>query len=307
MRQTTKPVSKSKVLLLWLLLICNLVFWVGLVTWYHLNDASPAPSQEPSEKIFRLIFMLTIAGFCLVAGTVAYTVVIFSNCFTLNFRQPVFSAFKGKLYLAKIVVPIPLVVGLSLILALFLEPLTRRLGLSGQVAFLVPLFAAIIFTQVAQVWIDIWMPVTKRLIAKRLVAQGILPAQLQDAVLVGISDPLRSSFKKLTLVEDDIGALWIGGAQLIYRGDTDQFAIAPQDILQLERRGDAGSTSMLSGTSHVILHVRLPEGSTRQILFHTEGKWTLGRERRAMDDLHAAITDWHVTAQPAVPPPVAAT
>lgn len=300
MQRTTRPVSKLKVVLLWLILIGNIVFWVALVAWGHRNDASPAPVQEPGADTVRFVFLFIVGSFFLATGIAVYAVVIFTNCFTFDFSRPVFSAFKGKLYLAKIIVPILVAVGLALLLGVFLAPLMRMFDLSGQVAFLVPLFAAIVGTQVAQMWINVWTPLTKRLIAKRLAARGILPAQLQSAFLIGISNPLRSSFKKLTLVEDDIGALWIGGAQLIYWGDTDQFAITPGQILQLERRADAGSTSMLSGTAHVILHIQPPEGGVRQIRLHTQGHWTLGRSRRAMDDLDAAIANWYATAEPAL-------
>jgi hypothetical protein len=143
---------------------------------------------------------------------------------------------------------------------------------------------------------------TRRLITRRLVARGLHPAQLQGAWLIGISDPQRSSFKKWTLVEDDIGALWIGGEQLIYWGDAKEFAIAPEQIVQLERRADAGSTSMLSGTAHVILHVQFPEG-LRQIRLHTEGYWTLGQGRQAMDALGEALSYWLTQARRAAAAP----
>ncbi len=306
MQQTTRRVSKLKVVLLWALLLGNLVFWVSLVAWRHRNDPTPASGPEGGVDPIRFIFMFIVGGFFLAAGAAAYAIVLLTNCFTFDFQRPFFSSYKGKLYVAKIFIPILVAVGLALILGVFLEPVMRAFGLRGQITFLVPLFAAIIGTQIVQMWVDIWTPLTRKLIAKRLAARGILPAQLQSAVLVGISDPGRSSFKKLTLVEDDIGALWIGGPQLVYWGDADQFGITPAQIVQLERRADAGNTSMLSGTAHVILHLRLPDGGERQIRFHTEGHWTLGGGRRAMDELSAAITAWHDTATRVPPPPAPA-
>jgi hypothetical protein len=302
MQQTTKPVSKLKVVLVWALLLGNLIFWVGFWAWRR-NSSSPLAEREPGLDIARVLFMCVVGGFFFVAGVAGYFIVLATTCFTFDFTRPVFPAYKGKLYLAKIIVPTGVAIGAALVLSVFLEPLLRSFGLSGQVTFLVPLIAAIVLVQVAEFWINLWMPVTRRLIIKRLAARGIAPAQLQGAILVGISDPQRSSFKKLTLVEDDIGALWIGADQLIYWGDSDQFSIAPGQILELERRADAGSASMLSATAHVILHVQKTDGGVRQIRFHMEGHWTQGQNRRAMDTLAAAITAWHGTSR-VIPPPI---
>ncbi len=76
---------------------------------------------------------------------------------------------------------------------------------------------------------------------------------------------MRSSFKKLTMVEEDIGALWVGPEQLVYWGDNDQFGITRDQLTEIERKADVGGTSMLGGITHLILHVRLPDGSERQV------------------------------------------
>src|SRR5436190_2867344 len=281
MQQTTKPVSKLKVLLLWLVLLGNLIFWLGFWAWRHRNDPSAPRDPAAGSDVFRVVFMIIVGGVFLGAGIASYCIVIATNCFTFNFQKPFFAGYKGKLYLAKIVVPTLTAIGVGLILSVFLDPVLRSFGLKGEITILLPLFLAIVPLQVAQMWINIWTLLIKRMIAKRLAARGILSAQLQSADLAGISDPTRSSFKKMTLIEDDIGALWIAGERIIYWGDTDQFAITPDQIMELERRADAGSTSMLAGTAHVILHVRQPEGTVRQIRLHTEGHWTLGRNRKA--------------------------
>jgi hypothetical protein len=188
-----------------------------------------------------------------------------------------------------------------------LAPVLRSFGVTGQLAFLLPFFLALIPLQIAQMWISIWVPVIKKLIAKRLVARGIQPGQLQSGILMGISDPSKSSFKKMTLIEDDIGALWITPDQLIYWGDIDQFSIPRDQIIELERRADAGSTAMLAGTAQIILHVRQPDGTVRQIRLHPAGHWTLGRNRKATDVLAETIATWHGAARPTSPPPVPVT
>ncbi len=304
MQQTAKPVSKIKVFLLWFLLIGNLLFWLAFWAWRRRNDPTPPPDAEAGSEIFRSIFLLIVGGFFLAAGAASYFVIVATTCLTFDFSKPVFAGYKGKQYLAKIIVPTLVSLGVGFMLCVFLEPLLRSYGVRGQLGFLLPLFIALIPLQIAQMWISIWVPVIKKLIAKRLAARGILPAQLQSAILMGISDPSKSSFKKMTLIEDDIGALWIAGDQIIYWGDTDQFAVRREQLLQLERRADAGSTAMLAGTAHIILHVQQPDGSVRQIRLHPEGHWTLGRNRKATDGLAAAITDWHGAARLATPPPI---
>jgi len=300
MQQLSKPVSKLKVVLLWLLLVGNLIFWTGFIVWRHRNDTA-SPAGDPGDDLLRAVVMLGLGTFFLAAGVGSHLAVLFTNCFTFNFNRPVFSEFKGKLYLAKIIVPTLASIGAGLILSVFLSPLLRALGMQGELTFLLPVFAVLIPMQIAQMWVLIWAPLTRRMITKRLLVQGITAAQLQTATLLGISNPLRSSFKKLTLVEDDVGALWIAPDRLVYYGDTEQFAVTPEQLVQLERRADAGSTTMLSGIAHVILHVQLPAGNERQIRLHTAGHWTLGRHRKAMDELAAAIAQWHARAAPIAP------
>src|SRR5881394_2394549 len=174
MQQTAKPVSKLKVALLWLLLIGNLFFWLAFWAWRHRNDPSPPPDPEAGPEIFRSFFLIVVGGFSLIAGVASYFVVIATTCFTFDFTRPVFSSYKGKLYLAKIAIPTFASIGVGLILCVFLDPVLSRFGLKGQITFLLPLFIALIPLQIAQMWISIWVPVTKKLIAKRLAARGIL-------------------------------------------------------------------------------------------------------------------------------------
>ena len=304
MQQTVRPVSKVKVFFLWFVLIGNLLFWLGFWALRHRNDPGPALDAEPGAAVFRSVFMLVVGTVFVAAGIGSYLIIVATTCFTFDFKRPVFAAYKGKQYLAKIIVPTLTSIGIGLLLSVPLGPVLRSFGVTDELAYLLPLFAALIPMQIAQMWISIWVPVVKKLIAKRLAARGILAAQLQSCILLGISDPAKSSFKKMTLIEDDIGALWISSDQLIYWGDTEQFAIRRDQLIQLERRADAGSTAMLAGTAHIILHVQQPDATVRQIRLHAEGHWTLGRNRQATDALAERIANWHAAANPTVPPPI---
>jgi len=298
MQQTKKPVSKLLVGLMWLILAGNAVFWCGFWVWHHRSDA-PGPADEPRLALFRAIGTLIIGSLFLGAGLLGYIVVLFSNCLTFNFKEPVWKGFKPKLFLANIVVPLLVGLGIGFIISAFATPILLGLGIAPGVAGLLPVLGVVALLQISQMWIQVWAPLERRLIRKRLKAQGLSDAQLQSAVLVGLSDPRRSSFKKFGGIEEDVGALWIAPEQLVYYGDIERFSITRDQLVQMERRSDVGSATILSGLAHIILHVRLAEGSERQIRLHIEGVATLGKKRKVMDELADAISRWHANAAPA--------
>jgi hypothetical protein len=229
----------------------------------------------------------------------AYFLVLFTNCFTFNFTRPVWSEMKAKVYFANIFVPLCWSLGLGLAVSAFLTPMLQAKRISGTMATMLPVLAIVALVQIVQLWILIWSPLDKRVITKRLLAQGITPAQLHNGMLVGLSDATRSSFKKFAAIEDDIGALWVSPDQLVYWGDNERFSITRDQLVQLERKADAGSTTMLTGATHPILHVHLPDGSERQIRLHAEGQFTRGNQRRAIDRLTDEIIRWHGQTVPA--------
>jgi hypothetical protein len=295
----SQPASKLKVALIWALLLGNIVFWIGFWLWHSQHQPAP-PRSEAGPSLFRSIVMLVFGGLFLVAGVGGYLIVIFTNCLTFNFSRPVWSELKVKMYFANIFVPLGVALGVGLALSAFLTPVLLGMGVNDGIAGLLPVLGMVGLLQVAQMWILIWSPLERRVVTRRLAAMGITSAQLQNAVLTGLSNPTRSSFKKFGAVEEDIGALWVGPDQLIYYGDSEQLAFTREQVTQIERKADAGSTTILSGTAHVILHVKQPDGSERQIRLHTEGVSTMGQKRRAMDELADSITNWHTaTTTPA--------
>lgn len=231
--------------------------------------------------------------FFLGAGAAAYAAAIYTNCLTFDFSRPVWNELKVKIYFANIIAPLGFGLGMGFLLSAFLSPALVAAGVDRGFANIGPVLGTLFVLQIAQLWILIWGPLEKRIIFKRVVALGVTPQQLPGAFLVGLSDPAKSSFKKFGLVEEDMGALWVGPEQLVYWGDGEQFGLSREQVTQIERRGDSGSTSMLGGIPHVILHVKQPEGSIRQIRFHNEGLLTMGRKRIAMEQLAQAIAQWH--------------
>jgi hypothetical protein len=295
MQQIKTPVSKVKMILMWLFFVGFSVACIAFVLWRHRNGPGPAEPEPGYAHAFVLLF---VGGFLFVAGAVSYLILLTTNCFLFNFSKPVWDEVKGRMFLANIVVLTGFALGLGFITSPIAGPLLVAAGISQQTAFVLPVLAMVMILQIARIFILLWAPLERQLISKRLQARGITPAQLQSAFLVGISNPERSSFKKFSQVEEDIGAIWVGPEQLVYYGDTEDFAVTRGQLLQTERKADTGGTTLLGGITHLILHVQQSDGSERQIRFHTEGHWTMGAKGKAMDELEQAILNWHSSNLP---------
>jgi len=293
MEMTNQRPSKLRIVLTWLLMVAAIVVLAGLAFWWNHRPApAEETAEEPSGIIAHSIFFLFVGGFFLVAGAAAYLAIIFTGCFTFDYRQPVWDSVKTKQFLVNIVVTVAMALGLGFAVAAFLAPGLMALGLDAGMASLLPVMVAVVGVQIVQLWVLVWSPIERRTIAKRLAAQGITPGQMQSATLVGLSNPASGLAKRFAAIEEDLGALWVGPDLLMYRGDNEQFDVAREQLVQTERKADHRSTSVLGGIAHVILHVRLPDGSIRPIRLHTEGHWTMGGKRKAMDALAEAIAGW---------------
>jgi len=272
---------------------------ISVVVFFNLQGRPGTDGDLPERSgptWLQSLILLGLGGFGMLAASVAYLVVIQTQCFTFNFQRLVWSSAKDKIYIANILVPAIFMIGVGLLLAAFLTPLLERQGLSKDAAWLTPIIGSLVVLQLALVWVNLWAPLEKRLITRRLAAQGITPEQMQFGSFVGLSDPTRSSLKKFTAIEEDVGMLWIEPERLVYFGDKEQFSLTPEQVLAAERKVDAASTTALSGTAHLILRVRQPDGAERQIRLHTSGVWTLGRKRTAMDSLAKRINEWLAAA-----------
>ena len=292
--ETTKPVSKSRMVLTWMMMIG---FIFALTTFFFLRGHNAtAPEDEsgtpPVNPLFHVIFYLVLGVFTLGCSLAGYFLLVFTCFFTFNYSHSVWIAVKAKKYLFNIFIAVGLSLGIGFILTAFLAPVLTAIGLPPTQANILPVLGVIIAFQLMQLWVLIWSPMEKRMITKRLGAMGITPAQLQGAFLIGISNPASGAIKRFGSIEEDMGALWVAPDRLVFRGDVEQFDLTRDQIEQLERRADNRSTTVLAGIAHVVLHVRLPDGSIRQMRLHVEGQGTLGGKRRAMDTLAGAIDRW---------------
>jgi hypothetical protein len=249
------------------------------------------PAGGPSLAAFGVV--AAVLGTLLLAFALAiYAATLATRCFTFDFRRPFYAAYKGKRYVLNIVVTLPLVLGAGFWMSAFLTPLLRALGLPFPVAFLAPILVTLVVLQLALVCVNPWARADRSSVRARLAAQGVPPAEVREAVLAGVSDPGRSSLRKLTFVEEDVGGLWIRPGALVYRGDADAFEASPAAVLALERRADSGSTAAYAGAVHPVLRLRLPDGSERSVRLHAWGCRTLSEVARSLEDLAARIEAW---------------
>ena len=270
---------------------------IAISTFFFLRaHTATAPEEEagapPANSMFHAIFFLVFGIFTLGWGVIMYFILLNTCCFTFDFSRPVWKSVKVKQYIFNIFVLLGLSLGIGFILAAILSPVVAAVGLPPRQATILPVMAAVIGFQLIQLWVPIWSPMEKRMIVKRLGAMGITPAQLQGAMLVGISNPASGMVKRFGSIEEDMGALWAAPDRLAFRGDVEQFDLTRDQIAEIERRADNRSTTVLAGIAHVVLHVRLADGSIRQMRLHVEGQRTLGQKRRAMDELAEAIEHW---------------
>jgi hypothetical protein len=247
---------------------------------------------EPLEALISAAVLLVLGVLALIAGIGGYFIVLAAQCFIFDFDAPVLPRLKGRLYAANIIVPMFLLGGVAAILGAPLSQVLISAGAPSAYAVGGSVLGLFFLLQMVMIWLQIWAPLEKSIITRRLGAYGITPQQLTGAAFVGISDPSRSSLKKLTLVEDDIGALWITPEVLAYRGDDDHFDIRPEQFIAMQRKADKWSTTSLAGAIHVLVRFRTSEGGERVVRFHVEGGWTLRAKARAMDRLAEQIGNW---------------
>ena len=233
------------------------------------------------------------ASGALFAAVVGYALVLLTNCFTFDFSRPFFAGFKKKLYLINIVVSLGLSLAVGFFVSVPVTPILVRLGLPEPLPFIAPILVSLIIVQLILVWINIWTPLDRAIVRKRAAALEIDLVNLEKGILVGISDPGRSSFRKLTLVEDDVGVLWIESAQLVYRGDTEDFELKREDIISVECKADAGSMASYAGAVYPILRYRNSDGIEHSIRFHAWGNWTLGGMSKSLKLLSLKLESWH--------------
>jgi hypothetical protein len=296
-----KVSTLQKVLAVLALLACiggGMVFglWVsgGLG---HLRDSSPPAPPDAEANAFAGTMALSIVlGFlsvvAILGGALLYLLIVGARLFVFEFTRPVWSRFKTRLFIVNIFVPLVVMFGLSGFIAAISTVLLASAGIANPTASVLLFFGPFILLQLTFVWLSVWTPLILRLARSRLLAIGIEPARLQEGTFLGISDPAKKSSRKMGLIEEDIGMLWINPDALVYRGDNDAFCVRRDQLISIERIADAGSVSAYFGNVHIILTFK-PEGAPpRRVRLHPESSWTMTGIARATNDLAKALEQW---------------
>jgi MFS family permease len=299
MQDDTKPKLSGRKRLLGLAALVMVIggsMWFGSTVAHRLGGQ---PSSSPPVAVGPLASVL-LAGLgiiILLLGAGAYAVMVATGAMTFTYSKPLFRGLKVRLWVVNLLVGLMLQCGLALVVAPMLVQVVAQL-LPLTVAFPLCFFGPFILAQFAFIWFQIWGPLERIVIARRLRAEGIPDTALADGIYVGISDPSKNSFKKLSLVEDDVGMLWFGPERLIYRGDSMAWQVARGHLLAVDQRADAGSASSYFGAVHVIIRFRDENGTEQTWRLHSEGDWTMTRRARSLDRLAAALESWREGAMP---------
>jgi hypothetical protein len=276
-----------------LIIVVGLVsFAIGLMFVRFLRGPSEntEASNVPGLSVLALIFVGGNLSF--VAGVLLYFVSLITHCFTFDFDRPIWNVFKKKLYIINIIVGLLVTIGIVFLVSLIVAPMLMLFGLPLTISVTVSFLFFYFVVQLLLVWVDVWTPLQKKIIKKRLSAFGISTEDLDKGIYIGISDPAKSSFKKLSQVEEDIGMMWLIENVLVYKGDSQSFQISRQDLIEIERQTDSGSISAYAGNVHIILRFRKQDGTQQRTRLHYEGSWTLGQTAKASDKLAQLLMAW---------------
>jgi hypothetical protein len=264
----------------------------GLGIW--MTGAHHRPTMPPNPLAGALTI---IAGIFIGAvGAALYGISIATCGFIFNFQRPITSRFGKQLWLLNLLVGLFLQTGIALVMAPTLITIFWRF-VPGTVATLAAFFLPFVAAQILFIWLLIWAPLEPMTIVRRLRARGLPEESIRTGLPIGISDPNKNSLKKLTIVEEDLGMLWIEPPVLSYRGDEIDFDVTPALVISIEQRADAGSTSSYFGASQIILHYVEPNGTERRVRLHPEGQWTQTGKARALDALAERLRSWRQAAK----------
>ncbi len=149
------------------------------------DDPPPAEAAQEEPPVLMASFFWLVLGilFC-GAGIFAYVVILVTNAFTFNFSKPFWGSLKLKLWFFNIVVLVLPAIGLGFVGRAFLGPVLIGLGLPPPLPDVVPVVGSLLLVQVALMWLNLWAPVEKSCVRRRLGGYGVAG---RDSTVVGWS------------------------------------------------------------------------------------------------------------------------
>ncbi len=269
-------------------MLMAVMFTCGGLPYFFGNRPPTAIAPNPVAGV--LLAMLGVVIFA--CGAFVYGLVLLTACFTFNFTRPFFRTFGKKLWVANILTGLLLQCGVAFIFLPGVYPVLLRI-LPSELSWMAALFGPFIVAQVVMIWINVWGPLEVIVITRRLRARGVPPEQITAGRFVGNSNPKRNSWKKLGMIEEDLGMLWIGDDRLVYWGDDRAWEIRHDRFLGVDRKADSGSVASYFGTVHVIVRFLDAGGVEQAVRLHSEGDWTQTGKARASNQIADRLTAWH--------------
>jgi len=263
--------------------------------WRLPEGASEAPEAPSRSGVMALMVVLFVMGvLALGTGVGLYGITLGTRCFTSDFSKPFWVLFARRLRGMNIVVPVLIGMGIAGFVGAALSPIMAAFGLPPTISLMIPLIGSFILVQGVTLYVDIWKPLNKTMVVRRLAARGISEANIERGIRIGISDPdkKKDPKKKTGMVEHDVGMLWLLKDALVYKGDTEDFRVWRQQLVAVERAVDAKSMSAYFGNVHVIIRFTTDEGTERRVRLHSEGGWTMSSKARASDELERKLMEW---------------
>ena len=256
--------------------------------------ATAARTGSGSMPAVAIVLFMAMGMFFSFIGMISYAAVLATNCFTFKYDRPVWlKGFTLRLRLVNIIVPLFLLLGLGSLATVLFGSVLAIFGVPLKAAILVPFFCVLVPGQFFLAWFNIWAPIEKALIRKRLLAIGIAQERMNEGFFSGISDPSISSFRK-GLIEDDVGMMWLDADAILYRGDARNLEIKRSQLLQIERVVDKGSMAAYAGAVHVILLWQDEKGAQNRTRIHVMNCFTLSGIARSLDKLAADLKSWQL-------------
>ena len=255
------------------------------------DTARTGAANMPAAAIILFMAMGLFFSFI---GILSYAAVIVTNCFTFKYDKPVWlKGFTLRLRLVNIAVPLFLLLGIGSMATVLFGTILTMMGVPLKAAVLVPFFCVLVPGQFLLAWFNIWAPMEKTLIRKRLSAIGVSPERMREGFYTGISDPAVSSFAK-GLIEDDVGMMWLDADAIVYQGDARRLEIKRGQLLRVERTVDKGSMAAYAGAVHVILIWQGEKGVQIRTRIHVMNCFTLSGIARSLDKLADDLKSWQM-------------
>lgn len=265
-----------------------------LVTFFIFDKLIPGKPevdrQEAGPPFILWIILPIIGGFFFFMGLFMYFLVTITDCFTSDFSGNVFAKLKKKIYGFNLVVQILFIISICPILGVVFTPFFKAIGLPA--AEMISFLFFLILIQFIFLMVNIWVPLEKRLIMRIMTSRGFKKGDLKSGIYMGISDPSKTSFKKMYCVEDDIGMMFIHDDRLTFQGGATALDVRRDQIVDIVMDADAGGVAAYFGISNILVRYQEAADQFKTVRLHPEGFLTIFSLKKYNNQLEDQLSKW---------------